>query len=129
TALAAALKANPGAPLPDGVTLRQKVELQRGKAGSDERLLAAVFALPREGEFRSCVTTEGGVPTLAVLREVGRDDSLPADQYGPLVRSQLSQFMRERIDGMLCRSARAMNEISYDEDAIRLVEQTNAGER
>ena len=75
----------------------------------------------KAGDF--VVSKDKGLPTLVILKEVSLDKENTLDNYKTFIRPQLSQYKASSTEGMLYQGARELTEISYNDDAIKLVEQ------
>lgn len=119
------LKSEPNAQLPADVSLRRDVRLERGSNLVDPQFGMAVFAIAREGSHQYTIGDNQGRETLAVLKETGCADDEALSEYETLLRTQLLQYNRTRLQAALNAGARALNDIEYNEEAIRLVNQQN----
>ena len=89
---------------------------------SDPVFAQEIFAIvPTKGE--SVISLNKGVPTLAVLEEISLDKDNGLDSYTNFIRPQMVQYKQESTQNMLYLGARELSEITYNEDAINLVNQ------
>ena len=119
---AKALKADPKAALPENVSLKENVVFthSRLEQNSDINFIQDVFAIvSKSGEYT--VSVNKGMPTLAVLKEVSLDKDNSLDNYINFIRPQIVQYKQESTQNMLYLGARALSDITYNDDAINLV--------
>lgn len=122
--LAQNLKADANASLPENVSKRESVIFShtRMTENSDPVFAQEIFAIvPTKGE--SVISLNKGVPTLAVLEEISLDKDNGLDSYTNFIRPQMVQYKQESTQNMLYLGARELSEITYNEDAINLVNQ------
>lgn len=122
--LAQNLKADANASLPENVSKRESVIFShtRMTENSDPVFAQEIFAIvPTKGE--SVIALNNGVPTLAVLEEISLDKDNGLDSYTNFIRPQMVQYKQESAQNMLYLGARELSEITYNEDAINLVNQ------
>lgn len=120
-----ALKADPNTALPEDVTVVSDVRLERGSTNVDPNFGMAVFAIPQQGDINYTIGDNQGRETLALLKTVGTIDEKTLTEYEPLMRSQLVQYYRGRMQDALYLGARELTDIEYNEDAIKLINQQN----
>lgn len=125
TEFAASLQEDPNTPLPADVSLNREVRLERGTSVVDPQFGMAIFAIAREGSRPYTIGDNKGRETLAVLKETGSADDNALAGYETLLRAQLQQYNSSRLQAALNQEARSLNDIEYNEEAIRLVNQQN----
>ena len=127
---AKALKADPKAALPENVSLKENAVFTHARLekDSDVSFIQDVFAIvSKSGEY--IVSTNKGKPTLAVLKEVSLDKDNSLDNYINFIRPQIVQYKQESTQNTLYLGARALSDITYNDDAINLViQQDNEAE-
>lgn len=120
-----ALKADPNAALPKDVSVISNVRLERGSGNVDPNFGMAVFAIPQQGDLNYTIGDNQGRETLALLKSVGSLDDKTLGEYESLMRTQLVQYYRGRMQDVLYLGARELTDIEYNEDAIKLINQQN----
>lgn len=124
---AKALKADPKAALPENVSLKENAVFTHSRLdkNSDISFVQEVFAIvAKSGEY--IVAANKGMPTLAVLKEVSLDKDNSLDNYINFIRPQMVQYKQESTQNMLYLGARALSDITYNDDAINLVIQQDS---
>lgn len=122
TAFAKALKGDANTQIPENVSKKSDVLVTRSEANSDPMFVQDIYAIvDKAGDF--VVSKDKGLPTLVILKEVSLDKENTLDNYKTFIRPQLSQYKASSTEGMLYQGARELTEISYNDDAIKLVEQ------
>lgn len=111
--------------IPAHVVHRSAVTLNRGSADVEPAFGMAVFAIPQEGQNRYIIASNKGNPTLAILKEVGNAATTNENaELNQILRSQLVQANSLELRNALYKGARELTEITYNEDAIKLVNQS-----
>lgn len=124
---AKALQQDPNTALPEGVSATKGVKVARGATSFDPEFGMAIFAIANEkGAF--CVGENLNKATLAILQQVETLPEATLEQYSTLVSSQLANIRREEASLALYRKARTLSEITYNQEAIDLVNQTSSQE-
>ena len=124
---AKALKADPKAALPENVSLKENAVFTHSRLdkNSDISFVQEVFAIvAKSGEY--IVAANKGMPTLAVLKKVSLDKDNSLDNYINFIRPQMVQYKQESTQNMLYLGARALSDITYNDDAINLVIQQDS---
>ena len=116
-----ALAADPAAAPPEKVLKRENVRIARS-GGEDPAFALRIFAIPA-APGQSAIGERAGIPVLAVLREVGLDREHGLESYRELIGSQLARYKEEAARRLLYGGARELTEVTYNEDAIKLVNQ------
>ena len=106
------------------VKLNKDVLISRGDQNYEPMFGYDVFSIANKAN-EGAITSNKGVPTLAILKEVKTDSEANIDHYAQFIRSQLVQFKVEKANSMLHSGARELSEIKYNEDAINQVIQQN----
>ncbi len=123
---AKALAEDPSAPLPQNVRQIEGLRLERGSNAVDPQFGMAVFAIPQEPQHSWCVGENRGQAALAVLKEVQIAKGEEASQYAPLIASELRQVKMQQGQAAIFKLARSLVEITYNQEAIDLVNNANA---
>lgn len=123
---AKARQSDPSAPLPEGVSETDNVTLVRGDPSYDAAFGMAVFAIPAEGAERYAVGENQGKAALALLKEIKVPEESP--EYAQLINAQFAQYRQADAQAALNRLSRSLTEITYNQEAIDMVNQGSAGE-
>ncbi len=121
---AKALSSDPKVALPENVILKENVVFNHSRLdqNSDINFVQDVFAIvSKSGDY--VVSVNKGIPTLAVLKEISLDKDNSLDNYANFIRPQIVQYKQESTQNMLYLGARALSEITYNDEAINLVNQ------
>lgn len=116
---------NPAAELPAHVKARKDLLVERSSKEVEPLFAMKIFAVPSEPLGQWILGENHGMPALAVLRNLAEDLNHDSDYYKKLIRTQLEQYKAEEAQNLLYKSARELNEVDYNDDAIRMVIQQN----
>ena len=108
----------------EDVTKASDVTISRDDQALDPYFVLEVYSIPNKVND-SVATTNKGQPVLAVLKSVNDADKAELDKYTALIRAQLVQFKQNKTNSMIYLGARAISDIEYNEDGIKLVNQQN----
>lgn len=127
---AKAVTADPAAALPENVSKREDVELARNSTEVNPVFSQQIFAMPQEPGKAFVIGQNNGSTVMAILKKVGvsapSENQDVVDQYQ---RSLMVQYKSERASTMLYKGARELQDIDYNDDAIKMVIQQDSSEK
>ena len=123
-AFAKELKNNEDASVPEHVVKRSAVKVMRGSNVVSPSFGMAVFAISQNEANDYTIALNNDIPTLAVLKAVENEESEDGDQLDQILSSQLVQGYSLSQRSALYKCARELTDITYNEEAINLVNQS-----
>ena len=122
------LQADPHTALPEDVTVRTNVQVDRGASEFERDFGLAIFAIPQDGDARYCIARNHDAQALAVLKQVTRYEDPLATDYDALMRAQMVQYYQDKLQRALYAGARELTTIEYNQEAIDMINQQNRSE-
>lgn len=129
TDFAKALLASPDTALPQMVSARNDVEVSRSGRELSPEFAQNVFAMPKDEGKAYTVGVNDDKMVLAILKKIGQSKEADEKAYENFIASQLVQIKSSDAVQMLYKGARELQNIEYNDDAIKMVIQQDSSDK
>ncbi len=126
---AKALLSSQDTALPQMVTKRSDVEVSRSGREISPEFAQNVFAMAKEEGKAFTVGMNDNKMVLAVLKKIGQSKEADEKAYENFIASQLVQIKGSDATQMLYKGARELQNIEYNDDAIKMVIQQDSSDK